>query len=283
MDRFLQKSKKEKSVKHVDKEKPQSFIADVKSFKEHLKIKEILRTVKMNNSMRVKAPRGSKIMHNKDFNDNDDLLDEETSSEPQDLPDPASAINPDVIFANDDCGLQGSNENCGEDFQQSKTSSFYESSSDTIETSNNESKIKISDSQLKCSTDNTQISHDNTLNIIIPESKATNEDINIKCRDRKLSLDHTILTRREGWSQSEFDLHTIGKSPLERKSSFFRKKMDSFFKNTTEIFKRQSMSKPQPIQRRGSMTGSLQSLNGQSYGTMAQNNQVFIIKKCNLL
>lgn len=246
MDRLRQKGKKEKP----------SFI-DVKSMKENLKIKEILRTVKMNSSMRLKAPPGSKVMDNKDFNDNDDCFIETSTNEDTEQNDnnAPSATNPNVIVGN------------------SALESVIEQSDDVdkeLPTIDISPEISQSNETLNRSTENEPEHADNSSNNNTTDPVAVDEcpperlaEIPIiKVRDRKLSLDHTMLIRRDGLSQSELDLNSIGKSPLERKSSFFRKKMDSFFRNTTELFKKQSFNdRPQDIQRRGSMSVSLQSLN----------------------
>ncbi|XP_028162162.1 uncharacterized protein LOC114354102 isoform X2 [Ostrinia furnacalis] len=277
MDRFRQKSKKESPMKHVDKDKSSLFIADVKSMKENIKIREILRTVKMNSSMRIKAPRGSKIMQNKDFNDNDDF-DEAQNSEGASDREPHSAINQEMMKTVDDTVTDTLNvetsdqQNCGseddannERKENPEDSPYTEQNVPQIETpsesaasdevdvnsDHNSEKIKI----VITSRSNDNLAVDPAVSpeiaASVPKGKLT------QCRERKLSLDQTMLNRRESFSQSELDLHSIGKSPLERKSSFFRKKMDSFLKNTTEIFKRQSSH----LSRRGSISVSLQSLN----------------------
>ncbi|KAJ0183729.1 hypothetical protein K1T71_000152 [Dendrolimus kikuchii] len=289
MDKIKQKPRKEKPMKHVEKGKSQSFITDVKTLKENLKIREILRTVKMNSSMRIKAPRGSKVMTNKDFNDNenDGLFADCSHSDNHDISDLPSAINPNVVFNNvvidkeetiaevtDSRDINESIDSPAEDISRDIVNDEYQN----IDENENENglgdtnainiKIHRSNSVSEGLVDfvvisDTMKSVETTPELRMPPSP--NDDLPVKTRDRKMSLDHTILTRREGLSQSELDLHSIGKSPLERKSSFFRKKMDSFLKNTTEIFKRQSLgSKSQTISRRGSMSVSLQSLNENS-------------------
>lgn len=277
MDRFRQKSKKEKPVKYVDKDQSPLFINDVKAIKENHKIKEILRTVKMNSSMRIKAPKGSKVMQNKDFNDNEDMFggdqnsegqnSENQNSEEQNIVEPPCATNPDVVVAT----------NSGEGSDESKT----DEPGDTVDTTNEsegpllavsdennglvDTKIHESISVPEGLSDFVLINEEDIQNTpVVPDVKIDlppSSDSHLKARDRKLSLDQTMLSRRGGLSQSELDLNSIGKSPLERKSSFFRKKMDSFLKNTTEMFKRQSISRSQSIQRRGSMSVSMQSLN----------------------
>ncbi|XP_073951724.1 uncharacterized protein isoform X2 [Choristoneura fumiferana] len=269
MDRFRQKSKKEKPMKHVDKDKSPLFITDVKTIKENIKIKEILRSVKMNSSMRIKAPRGSVVMNNNDFIDvQDDQLDVNNDIQNVLLPDDLQeATNSDlvnqitqgseVVLTNDQDEIKNTTKEVN-DFKPGDDS-------DDIKTD-------IIEAQLISPMDNTEINHEvnqeitkdnETVLETEPRSKRNSAcPAIVKTRERKLSLDHTMLTRREGLSQSDMDLHSIGKSPLERKSSFFRKKMDSFLRNTTEIFKRQSLSsKSQPVIRRGSMSVSLQSLN----------------------
>lgn len=264
MERTKQKSKKDKPNKYVDKEKSSSFIADVKTLKENLKIREILRTVKMNSSMRIKAPRGSKVMQNKDFNDNEDIFEDTISVEGQDGIEPPSATN--TVLNTEVDGNVVPIKNCVNNKINSKT--------DVVETEFSENdKVYVETSVIhksKSLEDLETCAEDDSVTPSIPAVLASpTENAGVRSRDRKLSLDHTMLSRREGLSQSEVDLHSIGKSPLERKSSFFRKKMDSFLKNTTEIFKRQSLSSKtttSPLtQRRGSthsrMSVSLQSLN----------------------
>lgn len=281
-------------MKHVDKDPAPLFITDVKAIKENLKIKEILRTVKMNSSMRIKAPRGSKVMQNKDFNDNEDMFGVDQNSgelnsenkniEENVIGEPPSATNTDVVI----------NSNSSEDTSECKLEETVdvtnESEAELIaacdeNNSSIDTKIHESVSVPEGLSDFVQISEENKqnthiaadANIDLPPSSESQ----VKVRDRKLSLDQTMLSRRGGLSQSEVDLNSIGKSPLERKSSFFRKKMDSFLKNTTEMFKRQSISRSQSIQRRGSMSVSLQSLNESSaftgdYGEPLHNHPVSI-------
>nr|XP_049692920.1 uncharacterized protein LOC110378206 isoform X8 [Helicoverpa armigera] len=293
MDRFRQKSKKEKPLKYVEKDQSPLFITDVKAIKENLKIKEILRTVKMNSSMRIKAPKGSKVMQNKDFNDNEDIFGGEQSTEVPINTEPPSATNPDVIVTN--TNGEEINEETSEEASEAKPEE--EVPSDKTDESDGESTVDVNENNGSI---NTQIHESVSVPEALSDFVLINDDENkqniqdisdvkimlpplgesshVKARDRKLSLDQTMLSRRGGLSQSELDLNSIGKSPLERKSSFFRKKMDSFLRNTTEIFKRQSISRSQSIQRRGSMSVSLQSLtenaayNG-DYGAPLHNHQ----------
>ncbi|KAL0852276.1 hypothetical protein ABMA28_000484 [Loxostege sticticalis] len=304
MDRFRQKSKKESPIKYVDKDKSNTFMADVKSMKENLKIREILRTVKMNSSMRIKAPRGSKIMQNKDFNDNDDF--DEVQNGEEETP---SATNQEMVRTMEVLANETLNENSTNDFETSNTESIDQPSSstnksdesneihkhslDTVNstdcsgnTNNVSEKTEKTSEEMERTSEqsekpNEKTENDKSENASNPEKSVIEtpsvvvdnvaSDLAIvagtatlpknkpltQIRERKLSLDQTMLNRRESLSQSELDLHLIGKSPLERKSSFFRKKMESFLKNTTEIFKRQSSQ----LSRRGSMSVSLQSLN----------------------
>nr|XP_026500638.1 uncharacterized protein LOC113404092 [Vanessa tameamea] len=251
MDRLKQKLKKEKQVKDSGKDKQSLFITDVKSIKENLKIKEILRTVKMNSSMRLKGPPGSQIMNSKDFNEEDCF---EESSNNQNSIEPLSAFNPDVDVTKADL----------EDHVEKEVNTSENELSPEILNIN---KIEISEasddtqneaqSEKNNSLNNSQSDIDDNDEIANLTASLSNGKLIEKNRDRKLSLDHTMLSRQDGFSQSELDLHTIGKSPLERKYSFFRKKMDSFVRNTTEMFRRQNSF----LQRRGSMSVSLQSLN----------------------
>lgn len=270
MQRTKHKSKKEKPIKYIDKDKGSSFITDIKTIKENLTIKEMLRTVKMNSSMRIKAPRGSKVMQNKDFNDNENFFEDASSNEGSETSEAPSATNPDVVINNSIIEEYASvhiNETCNscdndkiiKPDSSADLENPCEPSPDRSSLLNlnslSESLVDYVDADVE-SIPTTPVLPE----INIPESPVENS--HVKTRDRKLSLDHTLLSRREGFSQSELDLHSIGKLPLERKSSFFRKKMDSFLKNTTEIFKRQSFqSKSQCPKRRESMSVSLQSLN----------------------
>lgn len=301
MDRIRSKSKKDSPTKYVEKEKSSLFITDMKSMKENLKIKEILRTVKMNSSMRIKAPRGSKIMQNKDFNDNDEF-DEVQHNEELDGVEPASATNAELVGsagARPECASETLNENCINDFVESVNNA------DSNETISGDKPGDVTDNDENVGTSKQDINNlpleTIQINIEAPSEDQSGEqlenvpnasaqdlapsDIESKppieiptvqmpierplkqTRERKLSLDQTMLNRRESISQSEIDLYLIGKSPLERKSSFFRKKMESFFKNTTEIFKRQSLAvNKSQLSRRGSMSVSLQSLNETTNG-----------------
>lgn len=295
MDRFRQKSKKDKPIKYADKEKPAMFITDVKSIKENLKIKEILRTVKMNSSMRIKAPRGSKIMQNKDFNDNDDLEDVQNDFENEGNleTESASTVNPVLKDASLDTN-EVSNNNLSESDKDIPKTLIKSGSTGNIPT---EKELEVCNLEIvhnQCNkmepVENGNDNNVNPNNHVIPVVTTTpaEEVSRLKCRERKLSLDHTILTRRQSLSQSEIDLHTMGKSPLERKSSFFRKKMDNFLKNTTAIFRNQSVNdRKANIIRRGSTSISLQSLNEKNviddcaYSSDTLNNQVgvFILTK----
>ncbi|XP_046976876.1 uncharacterized protein LOC124542959 [Vanessa cardui] len=251
MDRLKQKLKKEKQVKDSGKDKQSLFITDVKSIKENLKIKEILRTVKMNSSMRLKGPPGSKIMNSKDFNEEDCF---EESSVNQNSNEPLSAFNPDVDITKADLE---------EHAERESNSSENESTPEILNTNIVEISEASDDTPSEAQSEknnsliNTQSDINDNDEIANLTASLSNGKLIEKSRDRKLSLDHTMLSRQDGFSQSELDLHTIGKSPLERKYSFFRKKMDSFVRNTTEMFRRQNSF----LQRRGSMSVSLQSLN----------------------
>lgn len=240
MDKLKQKLRKEKPTKECTKDKYPQFITDVNSIKENLKIKEILRTVKMSNSVRLKAPHGNNVMSNKDFNKDDCL---EMSAD-QNSSEPLSATNPDVLIT----------KTISTDSVESIRDICENESAEEFE---NRSECNIILDEVKKPINNIENneknnSNHNELNLVVPNGKSSENS-----RERKLSLDHTILSRQDGFSQSELDLHSIGKSPLERKSSFFRKKMDSFVRNTTEMFRRQNRS----LQRRVSMSVSLQSLN----------------------
>ncbi|CAG4942240.1 unnamed protein product [Colias eurytheme] len=261
MDRFKQKLKKDKTVQNNTQDKKEMLVADVKCIRENLKIREILRNVKMNRSMRLKAPPGSKVMNNKDFTDNEDFFEENLKEEDDKEQEPPCATNPDVIITNTDFSDDNINGST-EDIEKSDLESEQiEENSDTDKntpetTSDSIEDIKKLESFEPIKRSGSVISDNRSIQQLLNDMPTT------KIRDRKLSLDQSSLNRREGFTQSELDLHSLGKSPLERKSSFFRKKMDSFLRNTTDLFKRQSLTgKCQPVQRRGSMSVSMQSLN----------------------
>lgn len=276
MDRLRHKQKKEKPIKNIDKEKTHYFIKDVKTIQENLKIKEILRTVRMNSSMRV--PRGSKVTNSKDVNDNDFLFAGEVySAEEQQSIEPLSATNRELVPSTySDSNVTESEHiilNYNDINPEVSDDHFVEQKLDIVYDNTNEIINEISKDQEESLKDTQEIERIAEEN---PDVKVQKEPENKKIlllinRERKLSLDQTMLTRRI--SQSELDLHSIGKSPLERKSSFFKKKMDSFFKNTTEIFKRSLSNKVEQERRRGSMSVSLQSLN-ENTEDLLKNNQV---------
>ncbi|XP_013179417.1 PREDICTED: uncharacterized protein LOC106126348 isoform X3 [Papilio xuthus] len=274
MDKSKHKTGK-KMDKNNGKEKSPLFVSDVKNLKENLKIKEILRTVKMNSSMRLKSPQSSKTMNNKDLNDNHDCFESASQELQEHMVDDTnpSATNHNVITST----LNVDTETSDNDLQKNEgiKVTIYEVSDCTESNDSSQSNtISQNCSDSKESNINDEKTEMNNIDTKVTSSpKPTNNVATLKPRDRKLSLDQTILSRRSGLSQSELDLNLIGKSPLERKSSFFRKKMDNFLKNTTEIFKRQSQSvKSQPTQRRGSKSISLQSLNDKSYPSNGYNN-----------
>ncbi|KPI91819.1 Pleckstrin-likey domain-containing family G member 5 [Papilio xuthus] len=274
MDKSKHKTGK-KMDKNNGKEKSPLFVSDVKNLKENLKIKEILRTVKMNSSMRLKSPQSSKTVNNKDLNDNHDCFESASQELQEHMVDETnpSATNHNVITST----LNVDTETSDNDLQKNEgiKVTIYEVSDCTESNDSSQSNtISQNCSDSKESNINDEKTEMNNIDTKVTSSpKPTNNVATLKPRDRKLSLDQTILSRRSGLSQSELDLNLIGKSPLERKSSFFRKKMDNFLKNTTEIFKRQSQSvKSQPTQRRGSKSISLQSLNDKSYPSNGYNN-----------
>ncbi|XP_045542074.1 uncharacterized protein LOC106716982 [Papilio machaon] len=265
-----------KMDKNNCKEKSPLFVSDVKNLKENLKIKEILRTVKMNSSMRLKSPQNNKAMNNKDLNDNHDCF-ERCSQEQQDhMVDELnpSATNHNVITST----LNVDTETSDNDLQNNEgiKVTIYDVSDTCTESNDSSVSYVLSENcseskESKINDEKTETN--NNANEVTSSRKPINNIAALKPRDRKLSLDQTILSRRSGLSQSELDLNLIGKSPLERKSSFFRKKMDNFLKNTTEIFKRQSQcGKSQPTERRGSKSISLQSLTDKSYPSNGYNN-----------
>ncbi|XP_045509793.1 uncharacterized protein LOC123705174 [Colias croceus] len=263
MDKFKQKLKKDKTAQNNTQDKKEMLVADVKCIRENLKIREILRNVKMNRSMRLKAPPGSKVMNNKDFTDNEDFFEENLKEEDDKEQEPPCATNPDVIITHTDFSDDNINGST-EDIEKSDIESEQiEENSDSDKNIPEAISASIEDNDINKLESYEPIRRSDS---VIPDNRSIQQLLNDmptnKIRDRKLSLDQSTLNRREGFTQSELDLHSLGKSPLERKSSFFRKKMDSFLRNTTDLFKRQSLTgKCQPVQRRGSMSVSMQSLN----------------------
>lgn len=277
MDRLRHKQKKEKPTKNVDKEKTHSFIKDVKTIQENLKIKDLLRSVRMNNSMRV--ARGSKVMNSEDLNDKVFYMDEEfNSAEGRHIIEPLSATNP-VMLSNtyNDNNVTKSEHfilNYNDINSELNDDDSVEQKLDIEYKNTNKMLNEISKDQeesLKEIQDVEKIPKERS-DVEVQKEPENKKILLLKKNERKFSLDQSMLTRRI--SQSELDLHSIGKSPLERKSSFFKKKMDSFFKNTTEIFKRQSLSNKAELERpRGSISVSLQSLNEKT-GDLLKKNQV---------
>ncbi|KOB79155.1 Uncharacterized protein OBRU01_00911 [Operophtera brumata] len=225
----------------------------------------------MNSSTRIKAPRGSKVMDQKDFNENEDIFEDSISVEGQDEEEPPSATNTVLNIEND--GNVVPKHDCVNNEGNISNTDVFETEFSEIDNIYFETSVIHKSKSLEgledCAEDDGSV----------PSSPAAltspTENAGVRSRDRKLSFDHTMLLRREGLSQSEVDLHFMGKSPLVRKSSFFRRKMESFLKNTTEIFKRQSQTSKTTTsslkQRKGSncsrMSVSLQSLNENSaYG-----------------
>lgn len=269
MDRLRHKQKKDKPNKNLDNEKTHSFIKDVQKNQERLKIKGLLRTVRMNHSMRV--AHISKVTNSKDFNDQEFHMDEElNSTEGHQIIEPLSATNPVMVPSTyNDSNVTESQHiilKYNEIYSELNDDDSAENTNNIINKTSKDQEESLKDTQYNDRTPkenpDSEIQKD-------PENKKI---LLVKGRDRKLSLDQTMLTRRI--SQSELDLHSIGKSPLERKSSFFKKKMDSFLKNTTEIFKRQSLSNKVELDRpRGCMSVSLQSLNEKT-GDLLKKNQV---------
>lgn len=265
MDRTKQKAKKEKPNKYVDKDNSHSFIADVKTMKENLKIREILRTVKMNSSMRIKAPRGSKVMQNNDFYEGEEFFDDNINTEGHDLSRTPSATNLYIVNNNsaalsDDSGPSDQTKLDSDESQIEKINKIEEKHEINILHKSKSISEGLEDTEGREAIKKTS-------DPVSPNIFPTLQSPLMRVRERKFSLDHTMLSKSK-LSQSEMDLHSIGKLPLERKSSFFRKKMDSFLKNTTEIFKRQTSKSS--VQRRGStcsgMSVSMQSLKEDSNG-----------------
>ncbi|KAL4717546.1 hypothetical protein ACJJTC_000695 [Scirpophaga incertulas] len=269
MDRFRQKTKKETHIKNLGKEK-HLFSTDVKLIKENLRLKEILRNVKMNSSMRIKGRRGSKIIQDKYFNDNE--VDEIAKSEDVSQ-EPITNISSSDMVGNDEITpVDTVNVACVKVFEETHNNKENEKHSSTTQEDYQSVKgwdipivnLDISDQPITNAEEFVIVDNkDETSNSkrkISVDTLQLNDDILNTTRERKFSLDQTMLSRRKSFSQSEQDLHSIGKSPLERKSSFFRKKLDSFFKNTSEIFKRQSSNRSE-LNRRVSLSLSLQSLN----------------------
>ncbi|CAK1554169.1 unnamed protein product [Leptosia nina] len=236
MDKFKQKLKKDKTQQNC-KEK---IVADVKCIKENIKIREILRNVKMNSSMRLKAPTGSKVMDNTDFSDYEDCFENDLVDEDTPRDDPPCAMNHDLILSHSEFSSMP----C--DLNNVKTNLKFEKCRSNSEANLSTTLLDIVENRPNV----------NEVPTSVPEHFHT---LPANCRNRKTSLDPTILNRKI--SQSELDLNSLGKSPLERKSTFFRKKMDSFLRNTSTFFRKQSGMPPYNNQSVGRTAESLQCLN----------------------
>ncbi|XP_041986923.1 uncharacterized protein LOC121738754 [Aricia agestis] len=177
----------------------------------------------------------------------------ETDSKIEDSYELASATNPNVVTCNTNMEINS---------EEERRESEKPVEAEVLNRDNNSIEILVENETLH--------KQDNVSDSVVKseesiEKESVNENIGLKStnfvrpdlgRMRKLSLDQSILSRSEGLSQSELNLSYIGKKPLERKPSFFRKKMDTFLRNTTEMFKKrtsQLQSSPK--------TGSLQCLN----------------------
>ncbi|GBP94103.1 hypothetical protein EVAR_69929_1 [Eumeta japonica] len=276
MDRSHSKSKKNRAPRYGEKEKPLSLHQDLKTIKENLKIKEMLKIVKINSSFRLKGPRGTKVITDNlsDIADNNLILESSTRNNVMDAPS-VNEVYDTGSYSDNDSVLEQMYANTDEDnvcenYEIINPIASNEDSLQITTSNDNENETLVenygeSDDTVDCLKSQLHVPEE-----AIPEHSerdATSTLPRVKSqlsceRSRKMSLDQTILNRRKSWSQSELDLHSVGKSPLERKSSFFRKKLDNFFKNTSEIFKKQSGSvKSEKVSRKGSMSFSLQSLN----------------------
>lgn len=276
MDRLRHKQKKEKQTKNVDKEKAHSCIKDVKSIQDNLKIKEILRTVRMNNSMRY--PRGSKVTNSNCFNEKELFDDDHQAAEGLQTIEPLCATNPVLVpSAQNGCSIIESEHvilNYNDINSDVNDDDSVVQKLDIVHENTHKITNEISKDQKESLEDSHGVDRipKETQDVETQKDPGNKNILLLKNRERKLSLDQTMLTRRI--SQSDLDLHSIGKSPLERKSSFFKKKMENFLKNTTEIFKRQSLSNKVGLnRRRESMSVSLQSLTEKTEDIL-KNNQV---------
>lgn len=281
MEKKEKKTKQQKSSKSGEKEKLPLFPHDLKSIKENFK-KEFLRTVKINNSFRVKGPRATKVvMKSMDSEvevDNNHIgIDNEINGNHSESIVTTSSV--DKNCCNCKCNEEYKyNENIKNSLQQPlEALSFGDNEIEDVNKGEySEFRPDISILDIEKGVRNTVITSDfnetEDIENSCAKSKCSDKDHATALpnigpsffpeRNRKYSLDNNVLTRRQTWSQSEIDLHSVGKSPLERKSSFFRKKLDRFFKNTSEIFKKQSANaKVENVKRRGSISFSMQSLN----------------------
>lgn len=287
------KKSKKRRPKIDEKDKLQLFPHDFKSIKENIK-KEFLRTVKINNSFRLKGSRDTG-MENEVVSDTENLKNNRVQENGIHSEQNSSVLVESLTADNNVTCEQklennDNNKNCNdveicsatndnvigllinetENMQLCESRVKEENSREqidinTYEMCKNDSNVPqevINEEVIETRQDNKDDSLNNVQGIdpstTLPVITTTSQD----SRNRKLSLDNSMLSRKGSWSQSEINLQSVGKSPLERKSSFFRKKFDKFFKNTSELFKNQSASlKNDKIQRRGSMSFSLQSLN----------------------
>lgn len=274
------KPKKRSPSKSAEKEKLPFFPHDFKSIKENIK-KEFLRTVKISNSFRVKGPRATTVIINS-MNDSDHVCETINSNVSHhnndtvvedivstDTMTPGEIIENNINIQSDavqDAALSNIPKDLNEETNQKDVDvpiiiDYIENKEESPETDSN---VNIDDNlskvNLTCDSHSTSEIYERDekdLATALPDLRLT-----VPNRNRKYSLDNTLLSRRQSWSQSEIDLHSVGKSPLERKSSFFRKRLDRFLKNTSEIFKKSSNSvNSDGIQRSSSMSFSLHSLN----------------------
>ncbi|XP_047523958.1 uncharacterized protein LOC125062229 [Pieris napi] len=230
MDRLKQKLRKSSNAK-------EKYVADVKCIKENIKIREILRNVKMNSSMRLKAPTGSKVMNNTDFSDSEDCFDG-TLKDENDILQPPYALNHNVIVLYPEYKSAPSNLNEPTNHEPYPPLERFKSNSEANLPNSFKNVSHFENNKL------VKLEPVKRSESMIPDARCMSEILNSlpsTLRTRKMSLDQSVLDRR--FTQSELDLHSCGKLPLERKSSFFRKKMGSFLRNTTHLFRKQSSVK----------------------------------------
>ncbi|XP_022123977.2 uncharacterized protein LOC110999289 isoform X2 [Pieris rapae] len=224
MDRLKQKLRKSSNAK-------EKYVADVMCIKENIKIREILRNVKMNSSMRLKAPTGSKVMNNTDYSDSEDF-DGRLKNE-NEIFQPPYAMNHDVILLYPEYASAPSNLNEPTNHESHRTLERLRSNSEANLSNSLKNVCHFENNKL------VKLEPVKRSESMIPDTRCISEILHTSLRTRKMSLDQSVLDRR--FTQSELDLHSVGKLPLERKSSFFRKKMGSFFRNTAHLFKKKSL------------------------------------------
>lgn len=220
------------------------------------KMKQFLRTVKANNSFNLKGPRSSKGMK---MSEADKDLVEAVNSEVKDLNIESKPSTTSTSESYNINSASSSNFNtrtytvCDNIFdtdshaappntQIERDNSVLEFKEENLNTSSQTKNGEEDVLQLEKGLTFLQLSQEQTENddaTALPSIHSSLTYCN-RIKSRTYSLDQNLLYRRQSWSQSEEQLHVVGKLPLERKRSFFRKRLDKFLKNTSDVFKKKS-------------------------------------------